>query len=114
MSIRSHGILILLATLGTGAFAQKADVMFASPGVRYFNMETGPGEKAVKGAPYSADAVTETVQVLANGNRIVHKLTAQVARDSQGRTRREQNLDAVGPWATAGEPVKFVAITDPV
>jgi hypothetical protein len=56
-------------------------------------------EKLVKGAPYSAEAVTETTQMLVDGNRIARKNVAQVYRDSEGRTRREQSLDSVGPWA---------------
>jgi hypothetical protein len=43
----------------------------------------------VKGAPYSATAVTEHTQVLADGNRITSKETSFQARDSEGRTRRE-------------------------
>ena len=43
----------------------------------------------VTGAPYTAEAVTETVQILADGNRIVRRTTARVYRDGQGRTRRE-------------------------
>src|SRR5437870_8812925 len=50
------------------------------------------GGKVVKGAPYSAQAVTESLQTLADGNRIVHKNTAQVYRDSEGRTRRDQTV----------------------
>ena len=41
------------------------------------------------GAPYAAEATTETVQVLADGNRIVRKTTARFYRDTEGRTRRE-------------------------
>src|SRR5262245_45913471 len=37
--------------------------------------------RLVKGAPYSAEAVTETVQTLADGNRIVHRTSGSVARD---------------------------------
>ncbi|HEX3560709.1 MAG TPA: hypothetical protein VHU19_16005 [Pyrinomonadaceae bacterium] len=69
--------------------------------------------KVVKGAPYSAQAVTETVQALADGNRIVHKNTAQVYRDSEGRTRREQALSSIGPYSTAGDPPQTVFINDP-
>src|SRR5215472_17325015 len=43
----------------------------------------------VTGAPYSATATTETTQVLADGNRIVNKTESLLARDSQGRTRRQ-------------------------
>ncbi len=50
------------------------------------------GGKLVKGAPYSAQAVTESVQTLTDGNRIVNKSAAAVYRDSEGRTRREQTL----------------------
>lgn len=45
--------------------------------------------KAVKGAPYSATAETETIQSLADGNRIRNKSATVVYRDSEGRTRRE-------------------------
>ena len=45
----------------------------------------------VTGAPYSADIVTDVVQTLTDGNRIEHHNTSSVARDSQGRVRREQH-----------------------
>jgi hypothetical protein len=70
--------------------------------------------KLVKGAPYSGQAVTETTQTLGDGNRIVNKSTAAVFRDSEGRTRREQSLKAIGPFATAGEPSQSIFINDPV
>jgi hypothetical protein len=44
--------------------------------------------KSVKSQPFSAQAVTQITQNLADGNHIVHTSTAQVARDSDGRTRR--------------------------
>lgn len=46
-------------------------------------------ERVVKGAPYCAQAVHETVQPLADGNRIVHQQTSQLCRDGEGRTRQE-------------------------
>jgi len=70
--------------------------------------------KVVKGAPYSAQAVTETTQTLSDGNRIINKSTATVYRDSEGRTRREQTLRVMGPFAPAGEPPQTVFINDPV
>ncbi|HVF89688.1 MAG TPA: hypothetical protein VNH22_06445 [Blastocatellia bacterium] len=68
----------------------------------------------IKGAPYSAEAVTETIQSLSDGNRIVRKTSASVYRDSEGRTRRDQTLGAIGPWATAGDPPQTFFINDPV
>jgi hypothetical protein len=70
--------------------------------------------KLVKNAPYSAEAVTETVQMLADGNRIVHKNSASVYRDSEGRTRRDQTFGAIGPFAAAGDPPQSFFINDPV
>jgi hypothetical protein len=70
------------------------------------------GGEFVRGAPYSGTAVTETTQVLADGNRIVNHSTAQLARDTEGRTRREETVSNFGPLAT--EPSKLVFITDPV
>ncbi|HMB29534.1 MAG TPA: hypothetical protein VKS99_15600 [Blastocatellia bacterium] len=70
--------------------------------------------KVVKGAPYSATAVTESTQTLSNGARITHKTTASIYRDSEGRTRREMTLDRVGPFATADEPTQLIFINDPV
>lgn len=43
----------------------------------------------VKGAPYSAEAISESVQTLADGNRIVRSNTTKLFRDSEGRVRRE-------------------------
>jgi len=68
----------------------------------------------VKNAPYSAEAVTETTQQLADGNRISHKNTALLYRDSEGRTRREETMKALGPWASNAEPLRSVFINDPV
>ncbi|MEK6279897.1 MAG: energy transducer TonB [Acidobacteriota bacterium] len=71
------------------------------------------GGKLVKGAPYSAQAVTESVQTLTDGNRIVTRSTAAVYRDTEGRTRREQTLKGIGPFASGGEPPLTVFINDP-
>jgi TonB family protein len=70
--------------------------------------------KLVKGAPYSAEAVTETTQTLADGNRIVNKSTTRLYRDSEGRTRREQTLRSIGPFSNASAPPQTIFINDPV
>jgi len=73
-----------------------------------------PGGKVVKDAPYTAEGVTETVQVLGDGTRITRRSTRKFARDSQGRTREEATLPAIGPWASAAEAPRLVTIHDPV
>ena len=64
------------------------------------------------GAPYSAEARTEIVQTLADGNRIVRQTSASIARDSRGRIRREQSLAAVGKMLVDGDQ-PTVTISDP-
>jgi hypothetical protein len=69
-----------------------------------FSDRVGRG-RLVKGAPYSADAVTEMNQTLPDGNVISHKNLARVYRDSEGRTRQE---------SFRGDSVRSVYISDPV
>jgi len=64
--------------------------------------------RITRGAPYSGETVTESVQVLADGNRISRRFVSRIYRDSQGRTRREQ-LDPNG----SGNVIS-VSISDPV
>ncbi len=68
----------------------------------------------IKGAPFSAEATTESTQTLADGNRITHKNTATLYRDAEGRLRREQTLEAIGPWMASGAPPQIISINDPV
>lgn len=59
------------------------------------------------GAPYSAEAVTESHQVLADGNRIARKTVTRIYRDGDGRTRREELDPQTGV-------VRTVTISDPI
>jgi hypothetical protein len=61
----------------------------------------------VKNAPYSGMSVSEDVQVLADGNRIVNKNATMHYRDSQGRERTENNIGGDGEQTS-------IVITDPV
>ena len=70
------------------------------------------GGEFVKGAPYTATAVTKTTQMLVDGNRIVNRSTALLARDSEGRTWREESVDHFGTVAV--ERARLVFIMDPV
>ena len=72
------------------------------------------GGKVVKGAPYSGESVTETIQTLSDGNRIVNRMTSSVYRDSEGRTRREQSLKGLGIFANGEEGIQTIFINDPV
>lgn len=84
------------------------------PRADFLSSEMRFGDRPVKGAPYSAQFVTESTQTLGDGTRISRKSDGAVYRSAEGRTRRETTLAAVGPVAVEGEPVQMVFINDPV
>lgn len=90
---------------GVGGFATPIDRGLLS-------IEPLEGTRPVTGAPYTAEAITETSQMLADGNRIDRRTTATIARDSQGRIRREQRAVVLG-GLVVGNEVPLVTITDP-
>ncbi len=85
-------------------------------GIGFLGFEAGLGEKTVTGAPFTANFSTESSQTLADGNEIQHNSTGSIARDSQGRTRREMTLPAIGAFAVVnGESLSHVVfLKDPV
>jgi hypothetical protein len=87
----------------------------AEVGIGFVGFEAGIGGKTVTGAPFSANVTTQSTQTLADGNTIQHSTTGTFARDSQGRTRRDMTLPAIGPFAASGEtPPHMVEINDAV
>src|SRR5262245_9535239 len=83
-----------------------------SPDIEFFHAQVIEMHEQITGAPYSATAVTESTQVLGDGNRIVNKHSGQVARDGEGRIRREESMGHIGPLAISGPNMIF--IHDPV
>jgi hypothetical protein len=83
-------------------------------GFQFVSAEPAVSTRVVKGAPYSLEATIETAQTLSDGNRIVHRQVVRLFRDAEGRTRREETLSAIGPWAASGTPPTIVTIQDPV
>ncbi len=90
-----------------GGFGGPGDFAMVRP-------EFGMAGKVVTGAPYSAQAVTQFTQTLADGNHIQKTSTASIVRDSAGRTRTERSVGAIGPLAGSGSASKAVFINDPV
>ena len=68
----------------------------------------------VKGAPYSATAITESIQTLGDGNQIIQRNEAAYYRDREGRIRIDQTLKSIGKWTVAGDPARIITIWDPV
>lgn len=119
-----HILLAGLLLFAGAAFAQDAPVLLNQVRGQVITLEPAAGADAfyldmvpmnsefVQNAPYTATATTQTTQVLADGNKIVRNETALLARDSQGRTRREQTVSK--PGAAPGSEKKVVMIDDPV
>jgi hypothetical protein len=70
--------------------------------------------RVVKDSPYSAETVSETIQTLADGNRIVRTSSSKIYRDSAGRTRREQTMKEGATSVISGETPTIITIHDPV
>jgi hypothetical protein len=103
------------ALLGTVAIAQEPAPPPPHGGGDFVYMRARMGmQKLVKGAPYSAQAVSQFTQTLADGSHIQRATTSSVARDSEGRSRREESIGAIGPLAGSGASPKSVFIHDPV
>ena len=111
--------LVLLLAAASCAYAQEPkDVFFqAAVPAPSAGIAVGGTMRAslvpVKGAPYSATITNESVQTLADGNRIVQTSTGSTARDSQGRTRQDMILPTIGTLAADDAP-HLVFIQDPV
>jgi hypothetical protein len=109
--------LILILAASFCAFAQEGgNVMYQSAGpagaIAWGSFEKG-STAPVKSAPYSATINNESIQTLADGNRIVQTNTGTISRDSQGRTRQDAALPAIGNLSAASAP-HLVFIQDPV
>ena len=101
----------------TGPGAGGAAVAGPDDAMGFVGFEAGLVGKTVTGAPFSADFSNETVQTLPDGNHIDNKTSGTVARDSEGRTRRDVTLPLIGAFATAnngGAPPHAIVISDPV
>lgn len=97
-----------------GRMSDKFDIAIPPVATFDFLATEAIGGKTVKGAPYSAEAVTESVQTLSDGNRIVRRSRSNVYRDGEGRERREQQLKSIGPFEAPGGGKSIVSIQDPV
>jgi hypothetical protein len=120
--------IILGMVFVTGLFAQdmpeaakkrltETIAQFGTPDQRHtFQFISGQlmGGDPVKGAPYSAEAVSQTTQTLADGSHIVNSTSSMIYRDSEGRERREESIAKLGTMSSEGPPLKAVFISDPV
>ncbi|MDX2030810.1 MAG: energy transducer TonB [Blastocatellia bacterium] len=75
----------------------------------FFSQDMSFDARVVKGAPISAATVSETIQTLPDGNRIVQRSEGHIYRDSQGRTRNERTFRQGG----SAQEKQTITIYDP-
>jgi hypothetical protein len=111
-------VVVALHVAAASADAQQMRVLqgtLVADGVNFKVLESAPLDSisVAKNAPFSADAVTEFTQTLGDGNRIERRYVSSIARDSRGRTRREEEIALVGPLGATGPTPRLVTILDP-
>ena len=102
---------LCLFAVAVSAVAQTA----VTPAISFGGVIAGGiSSQSVVGHPYSADQVTERVQTLADGTRIIQPTqTTKFYRDSAGRTRTEHTFTPP-PGAVMASGPSFIQIVDPV
>jgi hypothetical protein len=73
---------------------------------------TRPGS-SVKNSPVSFDEINESVQTLADGNRIVRSSTGKFYRNSEGRVRREMAGGTSGVFGSVYTTGQDISILNP-
>ena len=120
MTFTVREMLLFASALSLPALPAQAQeppmIAFSPMNIEFMSGPIAFDNEPVTGAPYAAEAITEVVQTLSDGNRIVRESKVQIARDGKGRTRREEGLAMFGPLvggpAGADQP-RHVQISDP-
>ncbi len=100
--VAGQGVMVAQPVAVQGVPLHEAQTVAAKQAVERVAVES----RITPGAPYAADSVTESVQLLSDGNRIARKTHDQDLSRQRRPTRREQ-------LSPTGE-VQSVSIGDPV
>ena len=74
-------------------------------------LSSGINLRSVAGAPFSADVVSQSTQILTDGTAVTRETHGKLFRDSAGRTRSETELESPAAGVATR---RFVTIVDPV
>jgi hypothetical protein len=110
MKIVTGLMLFMLVGAGAGVYAQQGQGGNAPKVIAEI---AASSDRAVKGAPFSAEAISESVQTLADGNRIVRSWTSKLYRNSEGRFRREGSGPGAFAFGSTFMTEPAVTILDP-
>ena len=101
-------VFIVFAFVSVAARAQQAEY------AKVYAESVRSSEGIVKNAPFSAEAVNESIQTLGDGNRIIRRTSSRLFRDSEGRYRREDMPKQLGLPGTVIDIPESIFILDPV
>ncbi len=93
-------------TVNTAPAAQSKALVIAE-------LAAASSRNAVKNSPLSAEEVNESVQTLADGNRIVRNSTGKFYRNGEGRVRREMSGGVGGMMGSLYSTGNGVSIVNP-
>ena len=102
---------VIVSAQGTTAPAQAQKANDDARAKARVVAEVAAARSGFKNAPFSAEEVNESVQTLADGNRIVRSTTGRFYRNSEGRVRRESpgSVNGVmGSLYTTGQGVSIL------
>ncbi len=91
-------MLGIVIVFGSSTIVIGQEVRVATPAVQaetrarvIAELASATAGQSVKNLPFSAEEVSESIQTLADGNRIVRSSTGKIYRNGQGRVRREHS-----------------------
>jgi TonB family protein len=106
------GALVLAAGIhGNNAVAQ--DDNERKIAVVNAHLASGRGIMNVRNAPFSGEMVCESIQTLADGNRIVNRTSTIFYRDREGRIRRETSVKIRDANTGEYKEHKMIRVSDP-
>src|ERR1700676_4356848 len=94
-------LLLVLASASCTFAQEKGNVVYQTNVIRSAGFEAC---RPILGSRYSATITTETVQTLADVNRLVQPSTGTTAPHSQGRTGQDTFLPSIGNLSSANAP----------
>jgi hypothetical protein len=103
--------ILIFISVGVIARAQTQTVAPASSDLKVTGGVALINNKSIKNSPFSADAISESIQTLADGNRIVRTSNSKLYRNSEGRFRQESTGGtggAFGSFFSYGDGVTIV------
>ena len=106
--------ILMFVLLGVASYAQDQKAPTIATTGKVIAEIGAHSEKAVKNSPFSADAISESVQTLADGNRIVRSSTSKLYRNTEGRFRREFTGGTGGMFGSLYTYGQGITLLDPV